>query len=89
MSNDPKCFSCTYRVFDRRASSAFTTMMMVCLHPQVGKKDCAQVRIPTDAPCGPDAQLWKSRAAEMRRAAAHDTSCVGAFARARPGRTAP
>lgn len=61
MSSDPKCFSCAYRVFERRASSVFTTMTMVCLHPKVGRADCAQVRIPTDAKCGPDAALWQQR----------------------------
>lgn len=63
MSNDPKCFSCAYRVFDRRASSAFTTMVMVCLHPAVGRQDCQQARLSPNAKCGEDAQLWKARTA--------------------------
>lgn len=62
-ASDPKCSTCAYRVFDRRASSAFTTMTMVCLHPKVGRADCSVTRIPADAKCGPDATLWQARAA--------------------------
>lgn len=56
-THDPKCSTCAYRVNERRAGSVTVTLAMVCLHPQVGRADCQQVRL--SGPCGEQALLWR------------------------------
>jgi hypothetical protein len=99
-ATDPKCSTCAFCVNElRRTASPYEAgTTMVCLHRDVGRQDCRNVRLAPGGKCGPDAGLWMPHAtrakqaeprpmtaADMRQAAAHDTSCVGAFARARPG----
>ena len=57
---DPKCSTCAYRVNElRRQSDPYSAgTTMVCLHPEVYRADCADVR---RGKCGEFAQLWTPR----------------------------
>ena len=65
-THDPKCKTCAYRVFERRWVASYATVTMVCLHPQVGKKDCRNARLSPGAKCGPEAELWRPNEAMLR-----------------------
>lgn len=66
MASDPKCSTCAYRVNERRSfhDAGFVAgMTMVCLHPAIGRQDCAAARLSSNAKCGQSADLWQQRAA--------------------------
>lgn len=60
MSQDEKCGTCAYRVNElRRTITPYQAgATMVCLHPKVGRKDCAIARALFGV-CGESASLWK------------------------------
>lgn len=60
---DQHCATCAYRVNDHRADSVSIVVTMVCLHPQVGRRDCREARLAPNAICGADASLYRAHAA--------------------------
>lgn len=68
MAADPKCSTCAYRVYERRAfwePEFVAGATMVCLHPEVSRMDCRQARLAPSAPCGEQAVLWRPHAAPI------------------------
>lgn len=65
MQHDEHCKSCAYRVSDRRFFDTCVSHVFVCLHPGVGRSDCAMARR-SDKPCGPEHKLWAQHSARTK-----------------------
>lgn len=67
MEHDEHCKSCAYRVSDRRFADTCVLHVFVCLHPEIGRMDCANARHPNKQ-CGPTHKLWEQHSARKKLA---------------------
>lgn len=69
MQHDEHCKSCAYRVSDRRFYETCVSHVFTCLHPEIGRVDCATARR-QDKACGPAHKLWEQHSERKKIAAA-------------------